>query len=242
MISLSGRYVPLPTPFTDDGSTVSEVRLARLIRHLAEKGAEGFVGGSEVGEFWVCSMSERKQVTEIAVREAKGKPVIVNVTALTTAGALDLAQHSARHGARACVICPPTYAAFSADEILQHFRLVAHNCEVPLIISGYDVSLSAQMSDMVSEHNRCFVAEGLAGGWFGTPTTDEFKVDGLLVSPHFLFHPILSPEFHALAVEVGSARLAKAGVEEIGFDCGPLRSPYRWPTKANLDRLKALIS
>ncbi|MEQ1823188.1 MAG: dihydrodipicolinate synthase family protein [Fimbriimonadaceae bacterium] len=241
MINLFGRFAPLPTPYTDDGSTVSEVRLARLVRHLNEIGVDGFVVGSETGEFWVCSMSERKQLTEVAVREAKGKPVIVNVTALASAGALDLAQHAARHGARACVICPPNYAYFSADEVLQHIRLVAHNCEIPLIISGHTEALSVPMSDMVNEHSRCFVGEAVRGGWFEKPTSDEFSVDDLVVSPQFIFKSALSPTFRELAQEVGSARLVKAGVEEIGHDCGPLRSPYRWPSKANLERLKALI-
>lgn len=206
------------------------------------KQADGFVIGSEVGEFWVCSMSERKQLTEIAVREAHGKPVIVNVTALSSSAALDLAQHSARHGARACIVCPPGFAVFSAEEVFQHIRLIAHYCELPTIVCGSETMGAERMTELMNEHNRCRTASGLLEGWLATAATEEFQVDQLCVSPQYLFASKASNEIRELAREIGTSRIVKPGLEELGLECGPLRGPYRWPPKSLLDRIRSILN
>src|SRR5579871_5649276 len=99
MLDIAGFFAPVVTPFTDDGNTVSEIRLARLVRHLTERGVSGFVCGTETGEFLTTSVSERKQVLEIVMREAHGMPVLAHCSMIGTAQTIDLCQHSARHGA-----------------------------------------------------------------------------------------------------------------------------------------------
>lgn len=116
MRALDKVLVPLITPFTDDTTSVSEVRLARLIRFYVEQGATGFVVCSEAGEVHALSVSERKQILEWTVREAKDMPVYVNVSSAATATVLDLAQHADRHGAHAGVFTPPRLVSLNADE------------------------------------------------------------------------------------------------------------------------------
>ena len=58
VVDLPKLLVPLVTPFTDDASSVSEVRLARLVKHLGGQGVEGFVINSDVGEFTAMSFGE----------------------------------------------------------------------------------------------------------------------------------------------------------------------------------------
>ena len=66
MLELAGRFVPLVTPFTDDGSTLSEVRLARLVRFYLDRSVEGLALATETGEFGTLSQDERKQLLEWA--------------------------------------------------------------------------------------------------------------------------------------------------------------------------------
>lgn len=116
MPALNNVLVPLVTPFTDDTTSVSEVRLARLIRFHIENGAAGFVVCTEAGEVHALSVSERKQILEWTIREAKDLPVYVNVSSSATATVLDLAQHANRHGAQAGVFTLPRLVTLNAEE------------------------------------------------------------------------------------------------------------------------------
>src|SRR5438477_12684261 len=113
MLGLAGLFAPLATPFTDGGETVSEVRLARLVRHLLAQGIAGLACCTETGEFITVNTSERKQVLEIVIREAHGTPVLAHCTRLGTSQTLDLCQHAARHGAKAAVVMPPYFGRYS---------------------------------------------------------------------------------------------------------------------------------
>ena len=95
-MELNGVLAPLPTPFTDDGSSISEIRLLRLLRKLQELGVSGYVACCEVGEFVALGRSERKSLVEILLRDpASLIQVVVNVSTLSTPASLDLAQHAA---------------------------------------------------------------------------------------------------------------------------------------------------
>src|SRR5262245_29997013 len=125
MEGLHGLFAPIVTPFTDDGATVSEVRLARLIQHLLGKDISGLVTCTETGEFLSLSSSERKSMLELTLRESQGKPVLTHVSTMSTSSSLDLAQHAGRHGARAAILMPPYYGKYSDAEMLKYFEVVS---------------------------------------------------------------------------------------------------------------------
>ena len=134
MLGLSGLFAPVSTPFTDDGETVSEIRLARLVRHLLAHGISGLVCCTETGEFITVNTSERKQVLEIVLREARSVPVLAHCTRLGTAQTIDLCQHAARHGARAAVVMPPYFGTYADQEIEQHLRRIVQHANLPVIV------------------------------------------------------------------------------------------------------------
>jgi len=134
-VAISDRIlIPLVTPFTDDTTTISEVRLARSVQWHINQGAAGFVVGSEAGEFASISLSERKQLLEWVIRDSGALPVYVNVTAMTTASAVDLCQHAARHGARGGVVAPPFVGTFSEAELGGHLTAIRRHGNLP---TGY---------------------------------------------------------------------------------------------------------
>lgn len=230
-----GLYAPLPTPYTDDGSMVGEIRLARLMQWLRLRGIQGFVVASETGEYPVLSLPERKQLLEIAAREAKGAPIIVNVTAVATTAALDLAQHASRHGAFAGVIAPPR-GDFTDDEIVTHISRVSAHAQLPLIV----VDPLKQLSSFSSERLRALPevsfptpASGLAALRGGTTFTDEFSFPEAVVSPLCAMAPrALHPDapvglLPAALRFAGSPRLVKGALQAQGLEVGPLRGPYQ---------------
>ncbi len=135
MLELAGCFVPPVSPFTDDGATLGEVRIARLVRFYVNRGVGGFAVCTDTGEFTTMSFSERKQFVEWVLRECQdGQPVIVNVSTLSTSSSLDLAQHASRHGARAVTLMPPYYGSLSQQEMVEHIRVVAAYSKLPVLV------------------------------------------------------------------------------------------------------------
>lgn len=234
MRNLVGLFAPLPTPFTDDSSSISEVRLARLARHFLNEGVQGFVVGAATGEFSALCLAERKHLIELTMRVSAGYPVIVHTTCFASTATLDLAQFAARAGAQYLVLTPPLYGEFSDDEIFQFISLIAHHSSLPILLSDPERHLGAQLRERIAGLPTVQMAMPIAGvaAFYSEGThTDQFAVDECRVSPMVTIAPWrLYPD--ALAhwlpeplKKAGPARVVKAALELQGFECGPLRGP-----------------
>lgn len=244
MLKVSGLFAPLATPFTDDGHQVSEVRLARQIRYLADTEISGFVVATDTGEFGACGIAERKGLLELALREAAGrKEVLVNVSSLSTSVSLDLAQHAGRHGARAAVLMPPYYGQFNEEEVVGFFGAVARHAGIPVVIVDPFRAIGAGVRQPLAENPSLVWAAPLAGSSAAAlsvlgdrSATDEFTSGGCIVSPlaticsrwavEALGHGRRSFAVPVtLAQSVGRARVVKAALDVLGVPQGPTRGP-----------------
>lgn len=234
MRNLVGLFAPLPTPFTDDTSSVSEVRLARLIRHFTDEGVQGFVIGAECGEFTTLSHAERKTLVEYASRMVGGRPFIVHITCFATTPTLDLAQHAARMGAQFLVLSPPPYGEHTDDEVHQFLSFVAHHAELPVVVTDPQRRLNAAIRDRLAVLPTLQLARPVSGNASFYPEgiySDQFSLEECCASPMVTIAPWrLYPE--ALIEwlpeplrKAGSARVLKAALEIQGLECGPLRGP-----------------
>ena len=115
-MELPALIVPLAAPYTDDTSTLSEIRVARMMRWHIEQGAAGFLVGSESAEVTALSIGERQKLTEWVMRESGSRPVYVNITAGTTLATLALAQDAQDCGAAGGLLLPPPGAPLTEDE------------------------------------------------------------------------------------------------------------------------------
>ncbi|HMS55539.1 MAG TPA: dihydrodipicolinate synthase family protein [Fimbriimonadaceae bacterium] len=228
--------VPLCTPFTDDGLSVSEVRLARLVRWYRTKQQTRFFVLGECGEFSAVSPSERKSVVENVAREASGAEFIVNVTALSTSTAVDLAQHAARHGAAAVVTMPPFYPKLDDEETTSFIHAIASYAKQPVIVCDPRRSLTEAVKARLAEIPRLVVAvnrqgsldDFVAGNW--TSSTDvavlpDRTVRGL--TEFLTFSP--------------KAKTVKAALDAQGLDCGTPRPPQKRLQGEPLTTLKHLL-
>lgn len=249
MVELRGKFAPLPTPYTDDASTVSEVRLARVMRHLLALGVHGFVVNAEMGEFFTCSFGERKSMVEYAIRDSQGNPVLVNVSTLSTAGAIDLTQHAARHGARGVICQPPLYGKYTDTEVIGFFHKVAGHGGLPVMVVDPDLTLTDGVKAGLQKIGGVELvgAPSIAFYGDGRTHTDEFEIGHAVISPlatlalHALDSANLANLFHGLAMRAGSARLGKAAMELIDLDCGPHRGPFQGVTPNDLRTLHEVM-
>ena len=224
MWELSGPFVPLAMPFTDDGSGVSEIRLARLLRRVIDLGVKGILLSSETGEFTACSYSERKHLLELVIRETHSLlPVVVNVSSMSTSASLDLAQHAARHGARGVVLRAPYFGKFESKEVEAHFRTVAHYCQAPVIGIDPEGTLENVASLQMAEMGRFALASPMPGREL---TSDCFSLDEMKVLPDYHFSLEPSPELITIMKEHRGVRVVKGILSEVDLELGPVRQPY----------------
>ncbi len=237
-LEISGTIIPLVTPFTDDLSMVSEVRLARIVRSLIPLKPAAFLVCGDMGEFAFLSLSERKLVLEIVLRETSNAvPVLTNVTTVGTMAALDLAQHAKRHGARGAVVMPPYYGQFTAEEMQHHFKVIANYSDQLLLVVDPQKRLDAEVAASL-QHNAAVHFPVPVGGEKAvseSSTSDEFAVSGCVASPVALLEYedfVNGPGSRALKVaasmrENGKVRFAKALLQYRELEAGPPRNPYQ---------------
>lgn len=227
MVELPAVLAPLPSPFTDDGSGLSEVRIARLMRRLKDAGVRGVVIASDTGEFGALNISERKLLTEICVREAQGdQAVIVHVSTLSTAASLDLAQHAARHGARAALVMAPYYGDFTNQEIASYFKAIAQYAEIPLIILA-SREVTKEVEDAISDLPRVSIAHALGEVPIGPSAfvvnNSECRPEAVLCTEDRVkTNPSLRKELY----RNGYARAVKSILALEGYEFGSVRGPY----------------
>lgn len=223
MIGLNGQFAPLVTAFTDDTSGLSEIRLARLMRRLANHHVKGFTICGEVGQFTTIGYSDRKLLAEIAIREAQGAPVLVHVTTLSTMSSLDLAQHASRHGARAGILMPPYYGTYTQEEIEAFFKTISQYADLPIIIVDPHQQIGPELAAKIPTFSRMYLADP---NDHPESRPDSFRFEGASVSPSNLLMGLglHKPLFEFMDAH-GWNRVCKAALEELGVDCGPPRSP-----------------
>ncbi len=238
MIDLHGLFVPLATPFTDDGAALGEVRLARLVRHLVGRGVEGLVIATETGEVATLSVAERKAALEITLRESQGAvPLIVNVTANGTAAAADLAQHAQRHGARGVVVAPPPWLFLTPAELEGHFRTIGSLAGLPMVILDAEGRLGREARERLAHRGR--IAFGVGGA---EPLRAEaFEAESLRVSPAAIAPSERVAEWMDQVREHGSAKCVKAFYEAQGIEVGRPRSPLVALEGESFRRIEALL-
>jgi 4-hydroxy-tetrahydrodipicolinate synthase len=134
--SLRGLYVPLITPFTDEGDLALDV-LEKLARDVIDSGAAGLVALGTTGEPATLTVAERHAVVEVCARvcRAHGAMLIVGAGSNDTAGTgRALRELAAWPEVAAALTVVPYYTRPSEAGILAHFTVLAASSPVPLIV------------------------------------------------------------------------------------------------------------
>lgn len=248
MFNSHPQVIPLLTPFTDDTAQVSEVRLARLIRWHHERGAGGFVVGTEAGEVHALSHAERKQVLEWVMRDCNGKPVFVQVTANTTANAIDICQHASRHGAKAALFAPP-HLGLGEEEVRSLLTALKRHGDLPLAI--FETPFA---SEFAYDGCKSLADLGLGALCFHREAMlDECVLGSCILSPLNIFGATNAQKFeanwpqfklrlHALFRHGRAHRVGKEVMEQMGIELGPPRPPIHRIDGTGREIIKSLLA
>lgn len=133
MIIPSGLSAFPVTPLHDNGE-VDTAAYRQLVARLAEAQVDSIGALGSTGTYMFLSRETRRRALEIAIEAAGTVPVVAGIGALRTDDAVRHAQDARAIGARAGLLAPVSYTPLTEDEVFEHFRTVAQESGLPIVI------------------------------------------------------------------------------------------------------------
>jgi 4-hydroxy-tetrahydrodipicolinate synthase len=131
---LRGIIAAIVTPFRTNFELDTD-GVKQLVEHLAKAGVHGIMTTGGNGEFPHLLPEERKKVLEMAIEAPHGGASIIACTsACSTKETLILTAHAKDVGADAAIITPPYYFKLPDESIYRHYKTVAEEVRIPLVI------------------------------------------------------------------------------------------------------------
>ncbi|MBT06040.1 MAG: 4-hydroxy-tetrahydrodipicolinate synthase [Rhodospirillaceae bacterium] len=149
-----GSYTALITPFRD--GQVDEKAFGDFVEWQIKSGVHGLVPCGTTGESPSLSHEEHQRVTELCIEVANRRvPVIAGTGSNSTMEAIELTQHAAKSGADAALVVMPYYNKPTPEGQFEHFKAIAENSSIPIIIYNIPgrsvVDMSVQTMARLSE-------------------------------------------------------------------------------------------
>jgi 4-hydroxy-tetrahydrodipicolinate synthase len=144
----SGLFVPLITPFTDDGD-LDPVTLEELAGRVLDAGATGIVALGTTAEAPTLTGAERRTVLDVCARVCRERaaPLIAGAGSNDTRqSGRALAELTAWPEIRAALVVVPYYSRPGEAGVLAHFRALARDSPVPLILYNIPYRTGQQVS------------------------------------------------------------------------------------------------
>jgi 4-hydroxy-tetrahydrodipicolinate synthase len=128
-----GSIPALVTPFS--GGRVAEDTFREHIEWQIAEGSSALVPCGTTGEAATMSIEEHNRVLSLCIEQAKGRvPVIAGCGSNDTSVALEHMRHAKAAGADAALIVLPYYNRPGQAGLLAHFRHLAENCDLPIVV------------------------------------------------------------------------------------------------------------
>jgi 4-hydroxy-tetrahydrodipicolinate synthase len=169
---LRGALTALVTPFTADGA-LDEPALRELVLLQVLAGIDGIVPCGTTGEAPTLSPAERERVIAVTVetvaaRPARGRVAIVAGTGTNdTTATIAATRRAAALGADAALIVTPYYNRPDARMLEGHFRAVADEGDLPIVVynvpSRTGTNVPADVFLRLSEHPRVIAVKEASG-------------------------------------------------------------------------------
>jgi 4-hydroxy-tetrahydrodipicolinate synthase len=132
-MKVQGTYTALVTPFRD--GAIDEDALKNLVDYQLKGGIDGLVPCGSTGEASTLSYEEHERVIELTVKWAGGKvPVCAGTGSNSTKETVELTEIAKNLGADMALIVAPYYNRPSQEGLYRHFKQVAEDVDLPVIL------------------------------------------------------------------------------------------------------------
>jgi 4-hydroxy-tetrahydrodipicolinate synthase len=133
MMMFSGSIPALVTPFRN--GALDEALFRRFVDWQIAEGSSALVPCGTTGESATMSIEEHNHVVKVCVEQAAGRvPVIAGCGSNDTRVALEHMHHAKAAGANAALVVLPYYNRPNQEGLLAHYRYLAENSDLPIII------------------------------------------------------------------------------------------------------------
>jgi 4-hydroxy-tetrahydrodipicolinate synthase len=188
----------MPTPLAKDGS-VDRGCIRTLVDFLIEGGIDGLFPLGTSGEFALLSREERRVVVAAVVDQANGRvPVFAGVSDPSTENVVRFSADAKDAGADGVIATPPYYYSTTNEGLYNHFKLVAEEVDLPLMIYN------------IPEWTHIFVPPEVVG-----PLAEEKHIVGMKYTGYNLLNLLrfITKVGDKIAIFTGSDALAYTNLE-----------------------------
>lgn len=158
----SGVFPAVTTPFHQDLS-IDYVALQKHLEVLLDSGVTGFVMHGSLGENLALTWEEKFEILKLAQKVSNGKvQVLSGVAECATAKAIEYTQKCEAMGIDGIMLMPAMVYKADRDEALAHYRGVANNTGLPILIYNnpisYHVDLTPELLEILCNESDNFIA------------------------------------------------------------------------------------
>ena len=133
-IEVKGNIPALVTPFKKN-EEIDENALREMVDYVIEGGAHAIFASGTVGAFYLMYPEERKRVGEIVIDQANDRvPVYLCTGGIFAKETMQVIKYAKDIGADAAVVLTPYYIKVNDKELFEHFKNIAENAEIPIIL------------------------------------------------------------------------------------------------------------
>jgi 4-hydroxy-tetrahydrodipicolinate synthase len=134
------------TPFDRRGEVDLEA-LGRQLDFLVRNGVHWIIPGGTTGEYYAQTVAERKAVMSfVAERVGRRARLAAGTNSQRPDDVLDLSAHATSLGYEALMLAAPFYALPTTADLIGHFRWVAANTRLPIILYNFPARTGVDMT------------------------------------------------------------------------------------------------
>ncbi len=131
------KFSIIPAIYTmlDKDGNVDVPAQKKLVRHLINKGVDGFYIGGATGEAFTLDTEDRKTLIKACIEEINGEVLAIAYTGSNnTKTAVELSKYAESVGADYVSSIPPHVGNFSFEMIKDYYTDIANSVNIPLLI------------------------------------------------------------------------------------------------------------
>lgn len=134
MISFGKIVTAMVTPFDNKGN-IDFDKTTQLVNYLIENGTDSLVVAGTTGESPTLTTEEKVALFRHVVSIANGRvPVIAGTGSNNTRASIELTKKAEEAGVDAVMIVAPYYNKPNQEGIYQHFKVIAENTSLPVMV------------------------------------------------------------------------------------------------------------
>jgi 4-hydroxy-tetrahydrodipicolinate synthase len=134
------------TSFDASGNIAFDV-LGRHVDFLIGNGVHWIIPGGTTGEYYAQTLEERKRVLSFVAERAGNKVKLgAGTNSTRPADTIELSNYAKELGYEALMLAAPFYSLPSTQELADHFRFVAANTSLPIILYNFPARTGVDMN------------------------------------------------------------------------------------------------